>query len=44
MINAGIIRPTNEAPSLVDNIVVVEDVTNDNDMEIASGKGDIKVQ
>ncbi len=44
MVNAGLIRPTKEAPSPVDNTVVVEDVTNDDDVEIGTGEDDVKVQ
>ncbi len=44
LVKDEIIRPTNQAPSLVENIAVVEDVTNDDDVEIATGKNDIKVQ
>ncbi len=32
LVNAGIIKPTNKAPSPVDNIVVVEDVTDKDDV------------
>ena len=41
--NAGIFRPTNEAPSPVDNIIV-EDVIDDDDVEIGTGEGDVEVQ
>ncbi len=44
LVNEGIIRPTNKAPSPVDNIVVVEYVTNEDDVEIATSKADVKVK
>ncbi len=41
-VNTKIIRPTNEAPSPVDNIIV-EDVIDDDDVEIVTGEGDLEV-
>ena len=43
-VNAGLIRPTNKAPSPVDNIVVIEDVTDENDVKRGTGEYDVKVQ
>ncbi len=43
-INAVIIRPSNKAPSPVDNVVVVEDIINNDDVEIPTGENDVKVQ
>ena len=36
-VNAEIIRPTNEAPSPVGNIAVIEDVTKDDYVKISTG-------
>ncbi len=36
-VNTGIISPTNEAPSPVDNIVVIEDVIDKDDVDIGTG-------
>ncbi len=43
-VNTEIIRPTNKTPSPVDNIVVVEDVSNKDDMEVPTDEDDIEVQ
>ncbi len=40
----GTIKPTNEVPSPVDNIIVVEDIIDKDDGEIGTGEDDIKVQ
>ncbi len=44
LIKLGLIRPTNEASSPVDNIVVIEDITDEDDIKIGTGKYDVKVQ
>ena len=44
LLNVRIIRPIDKAHSPVDNIVVIENVTNEDDTEIATGKADVKVQ
>ena len=38
------IRPTNEAHSPVHNIVVVEDITEKDDVDVLTDEADVKVQ
>ncbi len=44
MVNAGIIRPINETPSPVDNIVVLEDTIEEYYVDVPNDEADIKVQ